>query len=244
MPIGSRVSWRKSRGLADLQANAYIMWTYRSKLGRSIVKSHRTWNRVRVFGSVALGLVLIGLVGLAGFSQAAEDPVLTDLRTEIIPAAGTPTDYEIPLSLSSLPQFVEWWYTLVPAVESDPRYVDALSSLVAPCCDDNLAYRCCCEKDGRACNIIRSGKGLAAHLIQDLDYSTDQVTAAVLQWFEFARPDYYLAAEMTDRGMNPAAYGLTTYGSCYRSLCETPISQGGCGGMGELNEPAIETNAS
>jgi hypothetical protein len=208
------------------------------------VEFHRDRSRLRIASVAVLTLLAVGTLGWMAVSQAAEDSVVTQLRSEIIPVAGTETDYGIPLSLTSLPQFIEWWYTMVPSVESDPRYVDALSSLVAPCCDDNLAVRCCCEKDGRACNIIRSGKGLAAHLILDLGYDTDQVAAAVLQWFQFARPDYYMAAELANRGFNPETYDLTTYGSCYRSMCEVPISQGGCGGMGDLNEPAIETDAS
>jgi hypothetical protein len=184
----------------------------------------------------AVSLAMIGWMTLAG----GGDGKLEELRAELIPAAGTETTYGIPLSLHSLPQFIAWWSTLVPLVEEDPRYVDALSSLVAPCCDDNAAFRCCCEQGGQSCNIIRSGKGLAAHLIHDLDFDTDAVRAGVLEWFRFARPDYYLAAELEARGLNPEVYGLTTYGSCYRGMCSVPISQGGCGGMGELIEPAIE----
>ncbi|MFC2108893.1 hypothetical protein ACFLS5_05465 [Candidatus Bipolaricaulota bacterium] len=134
---------------------------------------------------------------------------------------------------------------MVPFVEADARYFDGLSALVAPCCDDNTAFSCCCEgEDGQACNIIRSGKGLAAHLIIDLDYDADQIAASVLEWFRFARSDYYLAAELVNRMIDPALYGLTVEGSCYRGLCGTPISEGGCGGMKELIEPTIETTES
>jgi hypothetical protein len=195
---------------------------------------------------MSMVLVCVAAFALAGLSIAAqaEGDALATLRAEIIPAAGTETSYGIPLALDSLPQFVEWWYTMVPAAESDPRYYEALSGLVAPCCDDNTAFRCCCEKNGQACNIIRSGKGLAAHLILDLDYSTQQVQESVLPWFQFARPDYYLAAALEEQGSWPEFYGLTTKGSCYRGLCETPISEGGCGGMTELIEPAIQTSQS
>jgi len=115
-----------------------------------------------------------------------------------------------------------------------------LSALAAPCCDDNPVIKCCCETEpGQACNLIRSAKGLAAHLVVDLGYGAEQVRSNVLQWLEFARPDYYVAAELAARGQNPALYGLTTKGSCYRGLCDAPISQGGCGGMNDLVEPAI-----
>jgi hypothetical protein len=189
---------------------------------------------------IVLALALVGIVSLMTAGQGNNNSILGEIRGEMIPAEGADTEYGIPLSLNALPQFVEWWYTLVPVAESDPRYFEALNSLVAPCCDDNQAYKCCCETNGNACNIIRSGKGLAAHLILDLDYDTDQIAADVLEWFQFARSDYYLAAELESRGINPLQYGLTTQGSCYRGLCEVPISQGGCGGMTELIEPAIE----
>ncbi len=192
---------------------------------------------VRVAGLLGLSLVVLSV---AAGAQWRDEAFLESVRAELIPAEGTETAYGIPLSLGSLPQFIEWWSTRVPLVEEDARYYDALSALVAPCCDDNPAYRCCCEKGGKSCNIIRSGKGLAAYLIHDLDFETDAIQASVLEWFQFARPDYYLAAELDARGIDPKDYGLTTYGSCYRGLCDTPISQGGCGGMEELIEPAIE----
>ena len=192
--------------------------------------------RSRIFTLVAVFLVLLSV---AASSEAASDP-LEALTDQIIPQEGTETFYGTSLSLSALPQFVDWWYTLVPRVQSDPRYAEALLGLVAPCCDDNTAYRCCCEsEEGQACNIIRSGKGLAAHLLLDLDATADQVRLSVLQWFRFARPDYYLAAELLAQGIDPLVYGLTVEGSCYRGLCNTPISQGGCGGMGPLIEPTL-----
>ena len=188
---------------------------------------------------IGLSVVVLAIVVVLGIAQDGNDELLVEIRTELIPEEGTETAYGIPLSLHSLPQFVEWWYTIVPLVENDPRYIDALTALVAPCCDDNLAVKCCCESaDGQACNIIRSGKGLAAHLIRDLDFEAAAIQASVLEWFRFARPDYYLAAELEARGISPIPYGLTTEGSCYRGMCDTPISQGGCGGMKELIESA------
>jgi hypothetical protein len=192
---------------------------------------------------IGIAIVAVVLLGVVAFTQDVDMSVVEEIRAEIIPVEGTETEYGIPLSLNSLPQFVGWWYTLVPLVEEDARYIDGLSVLVAPCCDDNPAFKCCCENDeGQACNVIRSGKGLAAHLILDLGYDAEQVAASVLEWFSFARSDYYLAAELANRRLNPALYGLTTQGSCYRGLCDAPISQGGCGGMNELIEPAIETS--
>ena len=209
------------------------------------MRSHQLQKSLPIVRSVGLLLIVISLFAVVGVAEDADEEVLEEIRAEIIPVEGAETEYGIPLSLTSLPQFIEWWYTLVPIVETDARYFDALSVLVAPCCDDNPAFKCCCENDeGQACNIIRSGKGLASHLIHDLDYDAEQVEANVLEWLRFARSDYYLAAELANRDIDPALYGLTVEGSCYRSMCDTPISQGGCGGMKELIEPAIETTES
>jgi hypothetical protein len=190
-----------------------------------------------------LGFIVaaVALIALSAVGQGKSEDVVAAIEASIIPVEGTETPYEIPLSLDSLPLFVGWWYTLVPQIDADPRYHEALIGLVAPCCDDNSAFQCCCEKDGQACNIIRSGKGLAAYLITEHDSTAEEISESVLQWFRFARPDYYIAAELQAQGMNPATYGLTTKGSCYRSKCSVAISEGGCGGMEELIEPAIET---
>ncbi len=190
---------------------------------------------VGIAAALVVGIVTAGWLRAAGQPNAADET-----RAHEIPLAGAETSYGTPLSLDSLPQFIGWWTTLVPTARSDASYVDALYALVAPCCDDNPAFHCCCEtQPGQACNLIRSAQGLAAHLVIDLGYSADEVKASVLEWLEFARPDYYIAAELRAQGMNPATYGLTTTGSCYQGRCGDPISEGGCGGMNELIEPAI-----
>jgi hypothetical protein len=199
----------------------------------------KPWIVIGVAAVVAIAALAVGLSLAAGPSGAADE-----IRAELIPSQGTETAYGIPLSLASLPEFIGWWTTLVPLAQDRPEVADALKSLVAPCCDDNTAFHCCCEtQPGQACNLIRSAKGLAAHLALELGYTTDQVRQSVLQWLKFARPDCYVAAELAARGLDPASYGLTTQGSCYRGLCGDPISQGGCGGMNELVEPMISSGS-
>ena len=194
-------------------------------------------------GSMKWRLAVIGVIlGLTVVAFGQNDGLIDEIESRVIPAEGMETAYGIPLSLESLPIFVGWWYTLVPRAESDPRYYDALTSLVAPCCDDNTAFQCCCEKSGQSCNIIRSGKGLAAHLILEFDFSATQIAAIVEEWFRFARPDYFIAAELLSMRKSPITYGLPTRGSCNRGMCNTPISEGGCGGMKELIEPAISSS--
>ncbi len=173
-------------------------------------------------------------------SSPEDETLLETITEEIIPREGTETSYGLSLSLTNLPQFLDWYYEIDLDTKESDVLRDALVELVAPCCDDNTMFRCCCEKGERACNLVRSGKGLASYLIHDKGYTAEEVRAAVLQWLHFARPDYYVARELKERGLNPRHYNLTTFGSCYRQLCEVPISQGGCGGMNELTEPAIE----
>lgn len=173
-----------------------------------------------------------------------DEELLEAIYDEIIPPAGAETSYGIPLDLANLPMFIDWFYEIDLGSEEQKVFHDALIELVAPCCDDNTMFRCCCEKGERACNLVRSGKGLAAHLIRDMEYDIGQVREAVLQWLTFARPDYYVARELEERGIDPRRYDLTTLGSCYRQMCVIPISQGGCGGMEHLIEPALQGDES
>ncbi len=183
--------------------------------------------------------VALSAWALAG-TGAANDATYQRIYARAIPAAGTETAYGIPLSLANLPQFIAWRDTIVLNTAQAQTFHDALVGIPAPCCDDETAFQCCCEKSGQRCNIVTSAKGLAAYLIQTKNYSSEEPQAAVVQWLTFARPDYYMAKALGAEGIDPSVYNLTAQGSCYRGLCETPISQGGCGGMGKLIEPAIE----
>jgi len=198
---------------------------------------------------------LLGLVGVlvsfhpaisTGFftpvfaSNVGDEEPLAAIYEEFIPPAGTETSYAIPLGRTSLPVFIDWFYEIDLGSEEQKVFHDALIELVGPCCDDNTMVRCCCEKGESACNLVRSGKGLAAYLIHDMGYDVEQVREAVLQWLTFARPDYYVARELEERGIDPSRYDLTTFGSCYRQMCVIPISEGGCGGMENLIEPALQ----
>jgi hypothetical protein len=123
-----------------------------------------------------------------------------------------------------------------PAAEQQAIRDAALSPLVAPCCDEYPASTCCCE-----CNLSRSVWGLSDYLITEKGYGVDQVQEAALQWLHFIRPDYYVASELEQKGIDPGLWGLTTESTCFTNNCERPfytkISSGyagGCGGMDEL----------
>jgi len=158
--------------------------------------------------------------------------LMEELYTEIVPTAGTETGYGIPLALENAPQFAAWYYEIRLSPEELEVIQEALAPLVAPCCDDNPLLRCCCERKGKICNLVRSARGLAAWLVQEKGFTADEVRDAVLAWLRFAHGDYYVAKTLADQDIPPTSYGLTTYGACYRKLCEVPLSLGGCGGMG------------
>ena len=82
--------------------------------------------------------------------------------------------------------------------------------------------------------------GLAAYLASN-GYSTVQIRDASSQWLHFIRPDYYVAIQLEQEGINPEQFGLTLESSCFIGRCDTPFYTkkasnhlGGCGGMKEL----------
>ena len=85
------------------------------------MKRHRVRARLSLVVTAVLLVVLVGLVGILGGAKNDKEAVLEETRSEIIPAEGAETDYGTQLSLTSLPQYVEWWYTLRLLAESDDR---------------------------------------------------------------------------------------------------------------------------
>jgi hypothetical protein len=192
-----------------------------------------------ILPSVGLALILGIAAALSACSGPAEqqgpDPAM-QIWNEIIPAEGTATTYDISLSLENTQQFIDWYNSIELSAEQQAIRDAALSPLVAPCCDEYPASTCCCE-----CNLSRSVWGLSDYLITEKGYGVDQVQEAALQWLHFIRPDYYVASELEQKGIDPGLWGLTTESTCFTNNCERPfytkISSGyagGCGGMDEL----------
>ena len=179
--------------------------------------------------------ILVILAGTIAIGQAAESQSTAEtLREQLIPAAETETSYGFALSLSNTQQFIVWYYEIPLLPEEKEVMQQALATIPAPCCDDNSAATCCCE-----CNLARSVWGLSAYLIHEQGYGVEAVREAARQWLQFARSDYYIAAGLKARGYFPEDYNLTIYGSCYRGMCEFPLTQGGCAGMEALVEPDL-----
>lgn len=181
--------------------------------------------------------VMLALV-YAAFSPVVTlgdpDPLET-LRAELIPQEGDKTPYGLPLSWDNVQAFADWYYSIQLSPEEKEVFERVLSTMPAPCCDDNTVLQCCCRRTNRICNLTRSALGLAAWLIHVKGFSAKETQAAVEEWLRFLKPEYYLSKALEERGLDPAAYGLEdheAYESCDQKRCEAPLDAGGCGGMG------------
>lgn len=181
---------------------------------------------------LGLALVLGAVVLWRSGRESPPSLSLADLREKLIPAEGTLTTYGIALSWNNAQLFADWYYEIRLNSSEEMVLRQALEPIPTPCCDDTRLVRCCCEKGGLICNLVRSARGLAAWLIREKGFKADEVRAAVEEWLRFIHPDYFLAQELLRLGRNPANYGLPAKGSCYRGWCEMPLKAGGCGGMG------------
>jgi len=167
------------------------------------------------------------------YLSVSNDPPLWG---EIIPEEGTVTGYGIPLSLQNTQQFINWYNSITLSAEEQAARDVALSSLVAPCCDEYPMSTCCCE-----CNLARSVWGLSAYLIAEKGYGVNLVQEAASQWLHFIRPDYYVGRALVEEGIDPNRWGFTIESSCFAGHCNRPFYTktssshlGGCGGMNEL----------
>jgi hypothetical protein len=109
-------------------------------------------------------------------------------------------------------EFIGYYQSISLTFQQEAIKKRALSTIPAPCCDDNSIYTCCCP-----CNLAKTVWGLANFLIAREGYNADQVHQAVVEWIKF---------------VNPGGYAGNT---CYvGGGCQRPFAQSGCGGMGEV----------
>jgi len=181
---------------------------------------------VRVICALLTSLsVLVAL----GSCSPESPPIVDEAMFASYPQEGDTTAYGMPLSLSNAATFLQYYeqYILTPEQEAIKR--EALTALVAPCCDDNSMYTCCCP-----CNLAKTVWGLSARLVVVEGFDAPAVREAALQWLRFIRRDYYKARELEQQGLDPRTFGVYAGNSCYEGRCELPFRQGGCGGMSEL----------
>jgi len=192
------------------------------------IRKRNMWKGIVL---VAIGAALVG--GMAALATGQGKPSLVSLYAENVPAEGTDTSYGLPLAWEDAQMFATWYDEIHLVGDEAETLAQALGPLQAPCCDDNPLAKCCCESGGLICNMVRTARGLGAYLVR-AGYRAEEVTEAMEQWLRFIHGDYYVAKSLADRGENPVAYGLLKpeNGSCYRGLCNAPLREGGCGGMG------------
>ena len=204
-----------------------------SRKRRSKRSKARKRSRTSVY--VTVSLVTLALIVGGGWLLSRRQPVNAatpaEVAAEIIPQAGDPTAYDIPLSLDNTQRFIDYYEAAALTPEQESIMRNALLPLKAPCCDDNPMSTCCCP-----CNLAKSVWGLSSYLIVEENYGVEQVRESALQWLRFIHSDYYVMQELRNRGVNPGRYGLSYQAPCYNGYCERPFVDGGCGGMGELKQ--------
>ena len=181
-------------------------------------------------------LVLIGAAMMGGSSvgvASQAQPSLAALSTENVPAEGAETVYGLPLAWENAHLFAACYDAIQLQGEGMIVFEEALAPLAAPCYDDNPLARCCCERGGLIRNVVRTTRELGAYLVR-AGYDAEIVSAAMEQWLRFIHGDYYVARALAAMGEDPIAYRLfkPENGACYRNLCNAPLREGGCGGMG------------
>jgi len=198
-------------------------------------------RRVRLVILQSMGFLLILSIAMVlSACGSPPEPQGVDptarIWSDIIPEEGTATSYGIPLSLENTQQFLNWYNSVALSAEEQATRDMALSSLVAPCCDEYPMSTCCCE-----CNLARSVWGLSAYLIAEKGYGVNLVQEAASQWLHFIRPDYYVGRALVEEGIDPNRWGFTIESSCFAGHCNRPFYTktssshlGGCGGMNEL----------
>lgn len=199
-----------------------------SKSGTQVGKRN-PWKGILL---VASGAALVS--GMAVLASSQAEFSLAALYAVEVPREGAETVYGLPLAWDNAHLFAAWYDEIRLASHEASVLKAALFPLQAPCCDDNPLERCCCERGGLICNVVRTARGLGARLVR-YGHSAEEVTAAMDQWLRFIHGDYYVAQALVGMGKDPIAHGLFSpaNGACYRGLCSTPLQEGGCGGMGK-----------
>jgi hypothetical protein len=107
-------------------------------------------------------------------------------------------------------RFIAYDRSIHLTAEQEETNNRALLGIPAPCCSQFPMATCCC-----ACNLAKAVWGLAKHLIVEKGYGAEQVRGEVESW---------IAA------VNPGGFAGD---ACFKSRCNGPFHEDGCGGMRE-----------
>ncbi len=113
-------------------------------------------------------------------------------------------------SLDEIKTFIGFYHSIRLSPEQERLKVEALSAMSAPCCSRYSLATCCCP-----CNMAKAAWGLAARLITEKGYSSDQIRQAEASWLKRVNPNGFSGD------------------SCFTGGCTRPMRANGCGGMKE-----------
>lgn len=170
--------------------------------------------------------LLAGGVWMLGRPKPVSSATPEQVAAEILPEAGDPTTYGIPLALENTQRFIDHYDKAALTPDQQAIVDEALGGLKAPCCDDNTMATCCCS-----CNLAKAVWGLSGYLVVEHGYDAEQVRDSASQWLHLVHGDYYVREELKERGIDPGNFGVSKGDACYVGNCELAFTDGGCGGM-------------
>lgn len=150
------------------------------------------WRRSKlicaVFGVVAFGVILYGVVRVSGRASVPEGiqaPAESALRF---------TD-----ARQQAAEFIAYDSSIALTAEQQKVMDEALSTIPAPCCAQYSIATCCCP-----CNLAKSTWGLSKFLITKQHASATRVRVAASEWLQFTNPEGYTGDACFTRGCNRA----------------------------------------
>jgi len=154
-------------------------------------------RRVALIASISLLAVAAGGVAvLRARTVSRQDPP----PTGSVASASAPRDRAVTL--------ISYNDAIVLTPEQQQVMTTALSSIAAPCCNQNSMATCCCP-----CNLAKSVWGLSKYLIAREGADEETVRSAASEWIHSANP----------HGFSGDA--------CFSNGCNRPFERNGCGGM-------------
>ncbi len=170
-----------------------------------------------VFVVSVLSLYYIAAAAPFSCRDPGTTELLQELYRELIPKAGEPTPYGIPISLWNVERFAGWFWTVTLTPIQRALLGRALEGLSSPVCPGVPLLSCCPKRtDDKGCILVQSALGLAKWLIAEKGFGAESVREEVSRWLRFIFPLYTLSQALMERGIDPRACGLPVPGVCYR----------------------------
>lgn len=184
-------------------------------------------HRIFVFVISVLSLIYIAAAAPYSCRDPRTTELLRELYRDLIPRAGEPTPYGIPLSLWNVSRFAGWFRTVSLSPAQRALLERALDGLFSPVCPGVPLVSCCPERtDDKGCILVQSALGLAKWLIAGKGFGAESVHEEVSRWLRFIFPLYTLSQALMERGIDPRICGLPVPGVCHRGGQSGGVSYG------------------